>query len=284
MNLEQRLIETQASLYNLLPESIRPFANRVRVVPTYLRWRIRAEGYRHSKRVLEEFRNRYRGSRCVIIGNGPSLNQMDLDVLRAEYTFGLNRIYLLFPKWGFQTTFLVAINRFVIKQYRKEIHAQNLVKILNWRHRESFPPDEKTVYVCSSPGREMDGDILTGYFTGGGTVTNVALEMAYYLGFEEVILIGIDHTYSAKGEPGMPMRSTQADKDHFDPTYFGPGAVWQLPNYMTMEEGYWRAKHLFESNGRQVVDGTFNGNLQIFPKVDFYAYLAESKFKNQHNF
>ena len=56
---------------------------------------------RLSRRTLEGFRDRYAGKRCFIIGNGPSLREMDLSALRDEYTFGLNRIYLMFEKIGF---------------------------------------------------------------------------------------------------------------------------------------------------------------------------------------
>src|SRR3989337_1536843 len=59
---------------------------------------------------LMSLRNRYRGERCFIIGNGPSLGRMDLSPLRSEKTFGANRIYLMFEKLGFTTSFLVAVN------------------------------------------------------------------------------------------------------------------------------------------------------------------------------
>ena len=45
----------------------------------------------------------------MIVGNGPSLAGMDLSPLRDEFTFGLNRSYLMFDRIGFNTTFLVAV-------------------------------------------------------------------------------------------------------------------------------------------------------------------------------
>ena len=53
---------------------------------------------------LEVYRDLHRGKRCFVIGNGPSLKQTDLSLLKNEFTFGLNRIYLLFPELGFTTT------------------------------------------------------------------------------------------------------------------------------------------------------------------------------------
>ena len=41
---------------------------------------------------------------------------MDLSPLRNEVTFGLNRVYLMFEKLGFPTSYLVSVNRYVIEQ------------------------------------------------------------------------------------------------------------------------------------------------------------------------
>jgi len=168
MDLEKRLIESQAALYNALPASFSRILNRFRVMPYYLNWRWSSEGLRHARAVLEPHRDRYKNSRCIIIGNGPSLRKMDLGILRGELTFGLNRIYLLFPEWGFRTNFLVAVNRFVLKQYAEEIRSLQMLKILNWMHRGPYTPDEETAFICSRPSEEMHGNILNGYFTGGG--------------------------------------------------------------------------------------------------------------------
>ena len=63
------------------------------------------------------------GERCFIIGNGPSLNQTDLSLLRSEFTFGLNRINLAFERLGFATSCLVCFNRYVLEQSGAELSA-----------------------------------------------------------------------------------------------------------------------------------------------------------------
>jgi len=62
---------------------------------------------------LAQYKDKHRGQRCVIIGNGPSLNKMDLSFLKNEITFGMNRIYLLFDKWDFTPTYYVSVNPLV---------------------------------------------------------------------------------------------------------------------------------------------------------------------------
>ncbi len=45
---------------------------------------------------LRKFRSIHKGEDCFILGNGPSLNKIDLSLLKNYHIFGLNKIYLLF--------------------------------------------------------------------------------------------------------------------------------------------------------------------------------------------
>ncbi len=49
-----------------------------------------------SNKRLKKYQNLYNGKRCFVIGNGPSLKNTDLSLLKDEYAFGMNRIYLAF--------------------------------------------------------------------------------------------------------------------------------------------------------------------------------------------
>ena len=81
----------------------------------------------------------------------------------------------------------------------------------------------------------------------GATVTNIALQLAFYMGFEQVILIGVDHNYTTKGK----------------------GFRWQLPDLDTSEVGYAMARDAYEQAGRQILDATVGGKLTVFPKEDY---------------
>ena len=73
------------------------------------------------------------GKRCFVIGNGPSLIKTDVSLLRNEYTFGMNRVYLAFEEWGFQTSFLVSVNDLVIEQCWEDFQRLDLPKFFSWR-------------------------------------------------------------------------------------------------------------------------------------------------------
>ena len=51
-----------------------------------------------NKRKLRKLKNKYKGKRCFIMGNGPSLKAEDLELLKDEYCFGQNKIYKIFPQ------------------------------------------------------------------------------------------------------------------------------------------------------------------------------------------
>ncbi|MFM6402276.1 MAG: hypothetical protein ACKPFF_36830, partial [Planktothrix sp.] len=74
-----------------------------------------------SQEKIRQFHNKHLGQRCVIIGNGPSLNEMDLSFLKHEICFATNKIYLGFERWEFLPTYYVAVNPFVIEQSVDEI-------------------------------------------------------------------------------------------------------------------------------------------------------------------
>lgn len=228
---------------------------------------------RESIRRLKAFKGIHKGKRAFIIGNGPSLRQTDLSKLRNEFTFGMNRIYLLFPELGFHTTYFVSINDLVIEQFKDEILAQPMPKFLAWRSHRHFPSQLPIIQLptfiyTSYTGPNFASDVR-GRVWEGATVTNVALQLAFHMGFEEVILIGVDHNFASKGDANKTVVSQGDDPNHFAPNYFGKGAKWQLPDLDTSEIGYTMAREAYRKAGRQVIDATVGGKLTIFPKADY---------------
>jgi len=228
---------------------------------------------RESISRLSALKNIHKGKRAFVIGNGPSLRQTDLTKLRDEFTFGMNRIYLLFPKLGFHTTYFVSVNDLVIEQFKDEILAQPMPKFLAWRSHRHFPTglpmtQLPTFLYTSYTGPRFSPDVR-GRVWEGATVTNVALQLAFHMGFQQVILIGVDHNFSSKGDANKTVVSQGDDPNHFAPNYFGKGAKWQLPDLDTSEIGYTLAREAYRKAGREVNDATVGGKLTIFPKVDY---------------
>ena len=238
---------------------------------SYQYWRARTyPQYRTSMRRLAALKDKHRGERCFIIGNGPSLRQTDLSLLENEVTFGLNRIYLLFEQLGFSTTYLLSVNRLVIEQCAQEIAGLPCPKFIRWDARELIDFTDDMLFLLRRTSPAFSKDITRGVWE-GATVTFVAMQVAYYLGCSRVILIGVDHSFTTTGKPHTTVTSDGDDPNHFDPNYFGKGFRWQLPDLEISEIAYRMARAEFEAAGREILDATIGGKLEVFPKVDYLS-------------
>ena len=228
---------------------------------------------RESIRRLTQLQDVHKGKRAFIIGNGPSLKQTDLSTLRNEITFCMNRFYLVFPELGFAATYLCITNDLVVEQFVDDINTLTIPKFIAWRSHRHFPPQLSnaqlpTFIYTSYTGPRFTGDVRRRVWE-GATVTNLALQLAYYMGIEKAILIGVDHNFASKGDANKTVVSQGDDPNHFMPNYFGKGVKWQLPDLDTSEIGYALAREAYHKAGRQVVDATVGGKLTVFPKVEY---------------
>ncbi|GAP13796.1 uncharacterized protein conserved in bacteria [Longilinea arvoryzae] len=228
--------------------------------------------WRESQQRLESFREKHAGQRCFIMGNGPSLRNTDLSKLRGETTFGLNRIYLAFPELGFSTSYLVAVNDLVLEQCQADFRALSMPKFITWRERKALSGDPNTIFVDTDfTGEENFNGDATGRLFEGFTVTYVALQLAFFMGFKQAILIGVDHNFVTQGPANQAVVSQGDDPNHFTPNYFGAGFKWQLPDLAGSERAYRLARQAYEAAGRSVVDATVGGKLTVFPKTDYLS-------------
>jgi hypothetical protein len=229
---------------------------------------------RESMRQLAALKDIHKGERCFIIGNGPSLKDTDISQLKDEYTFGMNRIYLAFEDWGFSTNYLVSINDLVVEQCVEDFLALDMPCFFSWHSRRYF--SQSTIAAVQLPiflhttytGPKFAAD-ARGRLWEGATVTYICLQLAFHMGFERAILVGVDHSFSSTGQPNTTVVSQGDDRNHFDPSYFGKGFRWQLPDLDTSEMGYIIARKAYLEAGREVLDATIGGKLTVFPKTDY---------------
>jgi hypothetical protein len=229
---------------------------------------------RESIGKLATLKNTHRGERCFLVGNGPSLKNTDLAKLKGQFSIGLNRIFLAFPDLGFETSVIVSVNDLVIKQSIHEFQALKMPKFVSWRARRWLQPEPGLHFLYTTHTGPKFATDAAGRLWEGATVTYVALQLAYHLGFQQVILIGVDHNFTTQGKPNTTITSQGDDPNHFHPGYFGKGFRWQLPDLETSERAYRMAKQAYEQDGRQVIDATVGGKLQVFPRVDFNSLFS----------
>ncbi len=234
-----------------------------------------------NEKKIASFHNIHKGKRCVIIGNGPSLNKLDLTKLKNEITFGVNAIYTNMDNMGFLPTYYVVEDIFVAEDRKDEINVMrgpekffgnylrycfeegNDVNWLNVRFRyddyKDFPNFSKNA--------------LRQVWT-GGTVSYLSLQLAYYMGFKEVYMIGFDHEYKIPESvkiQGTEIMSLDDDVNHFNKDYFGKGKRWHDPMVERMELSYEKAKKMYEMDNRKIYNATAGGKLEVFDRIDYHA-------------
>ncbi|HXA53368.1 MAG TPA: hypothetical protein VNV37_00690 [Solirubrobacteraceae bacterium] len=235
-------------------------------------------------------RDRHLGKRAFIIGNGPSLKGMDLSPLAHEYTFGANRIYLAFDDLGFHTTFLSAIAVEIIEQFGSEMARTPCEVFMSHKYaRFENLPSTVTAFLARRGPHFGTHPTRWGFYE-GATVTHFSMQLAYYFGFTEVVLVGVDHSFVETGVVAAQTLPQDADDlrpavvvshgddpNHFTPGYFGKGVKWQLPDWQQMELAYTRTRATYERAGRTIVDATVGGKLTIFPKVEYADAISNSR-------
>ncbi len=251
---------------------------RLNELPHWIAWNLSQSARNHRGRI-QEFKNIHEGRRCFIVANGPSLKSTDLTLLANEITFGMNRIYLFFDQIDFRPTYYVTMNELILEQFSGDIGKLPLPMFLNWNRRSFF--NVKNPHIVFLKSRMVINDFfqpeLTRPMVVGGSVTFASLQLAYYMGFQEVILVGLDHNYVEKGTPNkMEIRTTEHDQSHFHPQYFPKGSKWQLPDLLRSEVDFNLARKAFELDGRRIYDATIGGKCDVFEKVDFSSLFAHS--------
>jgi hypothetical protein len=247
---------------------------RIKSLPYKFSWNFSKEGIKNREQLCS-FKNKYEGQRCYLVANGPSLKKMDLGFLKDSISFGLNRIYLAYDDMNFRNDYLVSINGLVLGQFNDEIESLTMTKFLNWENRSLFKTDDSINYIYKSI---MGGDFgydISKSINPAATVTYAALQIIYYMGFTEVIIVGMDHNFETKkkNRPNeTELRDEEVDNNHFHPNYFPKGSKWETPDLVSSEYFYSLAKDVFEKNGRKIYDCTIEGKCQVFEKRNISSF------------
>lgn len=200
-----------------------------------------------EKVTWKDLYNKHDGETCLIVGNGPSLRDVPLDFLKKYPSFGTNRIYLL---EGFAPTYYCSVNPLVIGQYYDDITTLVMPKFI--------PANccfDDTCIPLNSSGIVMFSQDASTWVYEGHTVTFVCLQIAYYMGFKTVLMVGVDHSFQYHGAPNQEMEMQGNDPNHFDPNYF-KGARWNNPDLVRSERAYKLARAMYEAKGRKIVNLT----------------------------
>lgn len=147
---------------------------------------------------IQDFYNRHSGETCVLVGNGPNLELTPLELLNYP-TFGMNTC---FKRTGWKPDYYTVVDSRVMREFGEEVlvgyadvpkffPTPNLDKwegpnIYRFYHRPGplWPRCEVALWP---PG------LLTEQGITYGNVMHIAMQLAYYMGFKTMLIVGMQH-------------------------------------------------------------------------------------------
>jgi len=227
---------------------------------------------------LELLKDCHNGERCFVIGSGPSINNMNLKLLKNEITFGHNAFYLIKDKVGFLPTYYVVEDPLPAEDNSNEINALIETQKIVAHDLKYCLNSEDIIYpffdrfyngVESSRFPQFSFDCDRRIYW-GGTVVYLSIQLAAYMGCKEIYLIGVDLTYAIPdGITGNVITSDEDDQNHFHPDYFGKGKRWHDPRVNVMQKSIQYARKILAKKNILLFNATLGGELTHVPRVNY---------------
>lgn len=106
------------------------------------------------------------------------------------------------------------------------------------------------------------------YVIHSNTVVYTAMQIAYYMGIREMVLIGVDHSFHvSKNDAGEIIVDPNA-KDYFSESYNMDKEKLYIPNLDASTRTYLSAKQHAQKLGFCIYNATRGGKLEVFPRVE----------------
>ncbi len=214
---------------------------------------------------VKKYKNLYSGQRCFIIGNGPSLRISDLECLHKnrEITFAANQIYKIFEEVKWRPDYYCCVDDLLIKQYINNMITIDckdkfLFDYFNYSYGLERKPNIQYIHIkamayeTENPkfSNDISKEIYMGY-----TVTYAMMQIACYMGFKEIYLLGVDHSNLDKH-----FIDNYIDKNiKIYPCIYGDKALL----------AYKSTREYCDKNNIKISNATRGGKLEVFDRVDF---------------
>lgn len=231
-----------------------------------------------TKNLFKSIKSQIEGKKCVVIGNGPSLNKHDFSKMSSCFLIGSNYIFMNHKNMGFYPDIITASNYLVVEQRLQDFLDVPVPKLFPFYMYNLVGPQDNVYYLNVSHSPEFSENINLWAST-RSTVTFLNLQISYSLGFEETYLIGVDNSYKQDTKKeGKVLNQEEDDPNHFSPEYF-KGLKWQSADPDNMASVYVLAKNYFERSGKKIFNAGIGGALEVFERVDYADELDSNEDK-----
>jgi len=266
-------IYRNTSIGNLLHKFYWYPYQKIRASRQYIESIPRAVGYKDKRFTkLYNLKNKYQGKRCFVTCTGPSLTIEDLEKLSGEYVFGMNSIALIHDKTTWKPDFYGIQDVYVYEKIKNSIMStDNGIVFVPMSYKKRFNTPDNWIYwhMCGAyhmyEYRFTDKlfvkitDNAYARVYDGYTITYSILQLAMYMGFEEIYLLGADCSYLG-------------EKHHFIETerYDSKADTAGDRNIVA----YLKAKEYADKHGVKIYNTTRGGCLEVFERKTLEEVLS----------
>ncbi len=241
-----------------------------------------------------EIKNKYKGKRVFLLGNGPSLNETPLYMLKDEYVICFNRFYIMRERLNWVPNFYMCIDDLVLQDLAPEI--KEIVKDMEFaffpdRHfrnknfKKILPNLKNMFWMKPVFGQSFSTDLPRVNL--GGSVIYEGMQVMNHLGFDEIVLLGVDMNFqiheTAKvigNERGTNITSQDDDDpNHFDPRYFGKNRSYHQPKVHVINNIVRNLNFLgenMETYDVNIINAGFSSKIESFPRQDFFSLFDKT--------
>jgi hypothetical protein len=238
-------------------------------------------------------RNIHAGKRCFVIGNGPSINSMDLKLLEGEVNISVTSFFRhpdakivkpgywiiadplfwrepekhFLPAFEYANATSLYTRLFVPSggfQYFANIHMGPLIDI-HFYHYDKAKNSNTLI------------DFTQGIPENANNVIMISLMLAYYMGCNPIYLIGCDHDF---------LRTTKEEYESKEVEHFYSGSKRDLPSEVMPWDQWLRCMELIHHQynqlklyaslwGFNVFNATRGGCLEHFPRIEFESLFSQ---------
>lgn len=250
-------------------------------LPVTVYRRIVKISFRFSKdyEFIKSLKDAHKGERCILIGNGPSLNENDLELLKNEFTFASNRIYTIFERTSWRPNIYMCGDVTQMQSSSIEIpEMKGTIKLLRnnckrypkqfedsfhyFIHDGSFALDKEKLFQS-----RVSEDVASS-FSISQSITCLMFELAFYMGFNEVYLIGVDHRFPIEIDMNGNTIERKVDQ-HFKGEVLAKKTKQNFCYKEALTKSYEVIAEYAKKNSIKIYDATRNGELNVFEKIDF---------------
>ncbi len=239
---------------------------------------------------LKTLKGIHSGKRCFIIGNGPSLCAEDLDKLKGEYTFAANRIYEIFNQTEWRPTYysVMDVTAESVSAIEKNVAELGHIFLRISRKRRQdeklslkYPVEKLTRIFLDDDGffktyqnacnylSSYVSEDVSYHFSDGFTVTFIAIQLAIYMGFSEIYLLGVDFSYSVMRDADGKVHVDESIQDYFNGKRYGA----TMFNHNSMLHAYQVSREYCDNHNITIKNATRGGKLEVFERVNIDQIL-----------